>query len=205
MSFASFFQSFKLSPQSIDCSFFKVTLGKNKTYHLSVYHLLSDLDVTFYEHTTNDGSQKLQVTLCSFELRQNHLKPHTLFTHVAINIAPLMYSSSFLPFRSSCPTCTAQWRATTTRTRSRPSRLWKTSKKKDAFYVIMFSKCWIWIDLGSNITVFEYCSQQKKCTGPPYYYFPWVAWNWLINLRIVCPQKAGERNFFTQFHATRGK
>ena len=27
-------------------------------------------------------------------------------------------------------------------------------------------------------------------------YFPWVAWNWVINLRFVHPQKAGERNFF---------
>ena len=33
-------------------------------------------------------------------------------------------------FRWSCPTCTAQWRAITTRTRSRPFRLWKTSKTK---------------------------------------------------------------------------
>ena len=37
------------------------------------------------------------------------------------------------------------------------------------------------------------------------YYFPWVAWNWVINLRFVLPQKAGERKFFTQFHATHDK
>ena len=28
------------------------------------------------------------------------------------------------------------------------------------------------------------------------YYFPWVARNWVIILRFVHPQKAGERNFF---------
>ena len=28
------------------------------------------------------------------------------------------------------------------------------------------------------------------------YYLLWVAWNWVINLRFVHPQKAAERNFF---------
>ena len=28
------------------------------------------------------------------------------------------------------------------------------------------------------------------------YYFPWVSWNWVINLQFVHLQKAGERNFF---------
>ena len=28
---------------------------------------------------------------------------------------------------------------------------------------------------------------------------------WVINLRFVHPQKAGERNFFIQFHATHSK
>ena len=28
------------------------------------------------------------------------------------------------------------------------------------------------------------------------YYFPWVVWNWVINLRFVHPLKPGESNFF---------
>ena len=37
------------------------------------------------------------------------------------------------------------------------------------------------------------------------YSFPWVAWNWVINLRFVHLQQAGERKLITQFHATHGK
>ena len=37
------------------------------------------------------------------------------------------------------------------------------------------------------------------------YYFSWVPWNLVINLRFVHLQKAGESNFFTQFHATHSK
>ena len=37
------------------------------------------------------------------------------------------------------------------------------------------------------------------------YSFPWVAWNWVINLRFVHLLQAGERKLITQFHATHGK
>ena len=37
------------------------------------------------------------------------------------------------------------------------------------------------------------------------YYFPWVAWNWVINLRFVHLLQAGECKLITKFHATHGK
>ena len=57
----------------------------------------------------------------------------------------------------------------------------------------------------------KYCSQRRLNEWKYYlywarnYYLLWVAWNWVINLRFVHPQKAAERNFFTQFHATHNK
>ena len=37
------------------------------------------------------------------------------------------------------------------------------------------------------------------------YSFPWVAWNWVINLRFVHLLQAGERKLIMQSHATHGK
>ena len=45
-----------------------------------------------------------------------------------------------------------------------------------------------WISYCTNHSYRTYWAQN--------YYLSWVAWNWVINLRFVHPQKAGERNFF---------
>ena len=59
---------------------------------------------------------------------------------------------------------------------------------------------WFFDSLSADRTVFNLTTYWARN-----YYLLWVVWNWVINLRFVHPQKAGKRNFFTQFHATHGK